>query len=96
MTKRLDNLRKAIENVTLDQFIRSSDKHVKLPPWLKTSIPVGSNVHTISSDLSAYKLNTVCQEAKCPNKSECWGGGKDKTFTATIMVSLINSFAVDG
>jgi lipoic acid synthetase len=28
----------------------------------------------------------VCEEARCPNIGECWGGGKDQTATATIMI----------
>lgn len=28
----------------------------------------------------------VCEEAKCPNIGECWGGGEHSTATATIMV----------
>lgn len=28
----------------------------------------------------------VCEEAKCPNVGECWGGGEHGTATATIMV----------
>ena len=28
----------------------------------------------------------MCEEAKCPNIGECWGGGEDRTATATIMV----------
>jgi len=31
----------------------------------------------------------VCEEAKCPNIGECWGGGKHETATATIMVLAI-------
>ena len=31
-------------------------------------------------------LATVCEEAKCPNIGECWGGGEDGTATATIMI----------
>ena len=30
----------------------------------------------------------VCEEAKCPNIGECWGGGEDHTATATIMVGF--------
>lgn len=33
----------------------------------------------------------VCEEAKCPNIGECWGGGEHATATATIMVSLCAS-----
>jgi hypothetical protein len=32
----------------------------------------------------------VCEEARCPNIGECWGGGEDKTATATIMVSMFS------
>jgi lipoic acid synthetase len=28
----------------------------------------------------------VCEEARCPNIGDCWGGGKDQTATATIMI----------
>jgi len=31
-------------------------------------------------------LLQVCEEAKCPNIGECWGGGEDGSATATIMV----------
>lgn len=34
----------------------------------------------------------VCEEARCPNISECWGGGEYATATATIMVSLLSLF----
>ena len=28
----------------------------------------------------------MCEEAKCPNLGECWGGGEGQTATATIMI----------
>lgn len=34
-------------------------------------------------------LAQVCEEARCPNIGECWGGGEYATATATIMVSLL-------
>jgi hypothetical protein len=40
----------------------------------------------IKSKLRGLKLATVCEEAKCPNIGECWGGGDDQIATATIMV----------
>ena len=59
----------------------------KLPRWLKSSIPLGKSYDKLFTDLNNYKLSTVCQEAKCPNISECWTGGKDKSkATATIML----------
>ena len=35
----------------------------------------------------------VCEEAKCPNIGECWGGGEDETATATIMVKMLLYFS---
>eukprot|EP00002_Diphylleia_rotans_P006289 TRINITY_DN1565_c0_g1_i1.p1 TRINITY_DN1565_c0_g1~~TRINITY_DN1565_c0_g1_i1.p1 ORF type:complete len:412 (-),score=83.63 TRINITY_DN1565_c0_g1_i1:210-1445(-) len=53
----------------------------KLPPWLKVSAPAGPSYQRLKEDLRGLKLNTVCEEAQCPNIGECWGGG-----TATIML----------
>jgi lipoic acid synthetase len=63
---------------------------VKLPPWLKTEIPVGQEYQKIKKDLRGLKLHTVCEEAKCPNIGECWGGNESQTATATIMVRTLN------
>lgn len=51
------------------------------PDWLKIKAPGGDNYLHIKSLLRTLKLNTVCEEAKCPNVAECWGGG-----TATVML----------
>ncbi|KAJ3201842.1 hypothetical protein HDU67_001017 [Dinochytrium kinnereticum] len=58
----------------------------RLPEWLKTEIPVGENFKKIKKDLRGLKLNTVCEEARCPNIGDCWGGGEDGIATATIML----------
>ncbi|CAG8441471.1 9082_t:CDS:2, partial [Acaulospora colombiana] len=60
--------------------------HQRLPEWLKTKIPVGENYTRIKSDLRGLNLHTVCEEARCPNIGDCWGGGEHKTATATIML----------
>ena len=52
------------------------EKRLRLPPWLKTEIPVGKNFSQLKSDLRGLKLSTVCEEARCPNIGECWGGDK--------------------
>lgn len=59
---------------------------VRLPSWLKTSIPVGGNFKKIKDDLRGLGLHTVCEEARCPNIGECWGGGDKAAATATIML----------
>lgn len=51
------------------------------PDWLKVRAPGGESYLKLKEMMSVRKLATVCQEARCPNIGECWGGG-----TATIMV----------
>ena len=43
---------------------------------MKTEIPMGKNFSQLKSDLRGLKLSTVCEEARCPNIGECWGGEK--------------------
>ncbi|KAI8989439.1 hypothetical protein BDB01DRAFT_781893 [Pilobolus umbonatus] len=61
-------------------------KQPRLPEWLKTNIPDGKNYGKIKKDLRGLKLHTVCEEARCPNVGDCWGGGEHQTATATIML----------
>jgi lipoic acid synthetase len=65
---------------------RVKGQHLRLPPWLRTEIPIGKNYTKLKDTLSNLKLNTVCEEAKCPNIGECWGGGESNIATATIMI----------
>ncbi len=53
----------------------------RLPPWLKVKMPGGSNYLSLREKLKTSALNTVCEEARCPNIGECWERG-----TATFMV----------
>ena len=57
------------------------DLHINKPKWLKTKIPTGSTYFEIKRDLRKKNLYTVCEEAKCPNISECWAAN-----TATFMI----------
>src|SRR4051812_21671817 len=52
-----------------------------LPPWLKVKLPAGPDVARLKKTSRSRGLSTVCEEARCPNLAECWGGG-----TATFMV----------
>lgn len=61
--------------------LRSGLNPAPKPSWLKVKAPSGENYLRIKGMLSDLKLATVCQEAKCPNMGECWGGG-----TATFML----------
>lgn len=52
----------------------------RLPPWFRRPIPIG-RFHQTSTILEEYRLNTVCESALCPNRSECWS-----RKTATFMI----------
>jgi len=56
------------------------------PRWLKAVPTEGENYTRLRETVRRLGLATVCEEAKCPNIGECWGGGKDGTATATIMI----------
>jgi lipoic acid synthetase len=45
------------------------------PDWLKVKIGGGENYIRMKSLLRNAKLNTICEEAKCPNIAECFGSG---------------------
>jgi lipoic acid synthetase len=51
------------------------------PDWIKARIPSGENYHDLKRLLGGLNLNTVCEEAYCPNIGECWD-----QRTATVMI----------
>jgi lipoic acid synthetase len=51
------------------------------PEWLKVKLPRGEGYERVKGLVRELKLATVCEEARCPNIAECWGGG-----TATVML----------
>jgi len=53
----------------------------RLPPWIRSRAPGGAAYADLKTRLRAKGLATVCEEARCPNVAECWGGG-----TATVML----------
>jgi lipoic acid synthetase len=53
--------------------VRNSQTPIeKKPPWIKTRLHNGPNFNEIRSLVKNQGLHTVCQEAGCPNISECW------------------------
>lgn len=55
---------------------------LKKPNWIKIKVPINSEkVNDIVDKLRKKKLNSVCEEAKCPNLRECFQRG-----TATFMI----------
>jgi lipoic acid synthetase len=64
-------------------FNKYGKKNLKgKPSFLKSKIPKGDNYVQVKRSLREKGLFTVCEEAKCPNLSECWA---DKTATMMIL-----------
>jgi len=56
-------------------------KERRFPEWLKKPIRRGKNYTSVASCLSENRLHTVCVEARCPNRAECFSDG-----TATFLI----------
>ena len=50
------------------------------PDWLKVRIPSGEAFFEVRRILRSHKLNTICEDAMCPNIAECWGHHRTATF----------------
>ncbi len=51
------------------------------PDWLRVKIPASAEFYSVREILEKHSLNTVCQEARCPNMAECF-----QSKTATFMI----------
>ena len=69
-------------------MINKADNALKKPDWLRVKAPQVERIGNTADLLSDLKLNTVCQEASCPNIGECFSSG-----TATCL--LYTSDAAD-
>ncbi|HIS54187.1 TPA: lipoyl synthase, partial [Candidatus Galligastranaerophilus gallistercoris] len=57
--------------------------YLRLPEYLKRPIAKLDDIENknVRNILSKYHLNTVCENARCPNKTQCWG-----ECTATFLI----------
>ncbi len=53
----------------------------RLPPWLRRPWPASHRFQHTEQTLATLGLKTICTDANCPNKGECWGRG-----TATVLI----------
>ena len=53
----------------------------KLPPWLRRPLPADKTFSRTEKVLSSLGLETICTNANCPNRGECWSRG-----TATVLI----------
>lgn len=60
---------------------RQQGARLAKPDWLRIRMRGGETYEKVKGIVHEHRLATVCEEAKCPNMSECWSAG-----TATIML----------
>lgn len=55
--------------------------YIKKPDWLKIKLSQSKNYFFVRDIIKRFNLHTICEEAKCPNRGECW-----EEKSATIMI----------
>ena len=84
MTQHLPKQRAADKLARIPIKIQPCDEPLKKPEWLRIRLPSGNAMNTLNqlkALLRENQLVTVCEEANCPNLSECFSQG-----TATFMI----------
>jgi lipoic acid synthetase len=71
----------ASDQAVMNQAPGEQPRGRRHPDWLKVPVPAGEAVRDLRRLVRGLHLNTVCEEARCPNLGECWD-----ERTATIMV----------
>lgn len=83
-TRRLrqgEKLRDADKVERIPVKVIATDEYKRKPDWIRVRVGNSPEVERIKQILRKNKLATVCEEANCPNLSECFSGG-----TATFMI----------
>lgn len=84
-----------VKKVVQGEKLRGADKLARIPikvipteelprkpDWIRVRLPASNHkVNEVKARLKEHKLHTVCEEASCPNISECWSHG-----TASFMI----------
>lgn len=83
-TRRLaqgEKLRDAEKVERIPVKVIASDRLLRKPDWIRVRVPASPEVDRVKKLLRKTGLSTVCEEANCPNLTECFSGG-----TATFMI----------
>lgn len=76
-----EKLRDADKVERIPVKVIASDKLLRKPDWIRIRVSSSPEVDRVKKLLRKRSLSTVCEEANCPNLSECFSGG-----TATFMI----------
>ena len=83
----MTHVKEKLSQLLINHFSTSSEPRItsgerrKLPPWLHRPLPAGETYNRTDNLLSSLGLETICSNANCPNRGECWSRG-----TATVLI----------
>jgi len=83
----MSHIKKKLTQLLINHFSAYNEPRItscrqrKLPPWLRRPLPAGESYKRTNSILSSLGLETICTNANCPNRGECWDRG-----TATVLI----------
>ena len=71
-----------MESISVSCRPEQGDKkeHIRKPEWLNIKLNTNENYRGLKKLMREKNLNTVCEEARCPNIHECWGERRTATF----------------
>ena len=69
----------------IHNLAEKNDKKLPKPDWIRVKAPVSKEYQNTRDLMRRQKLNTVCEEAACPNIGECWS---KKHATVMILGSV--------
>ena len=76
----MSSVKEKLSEILINHFSVSNEPR-KLPPWLRRPLPAGDDYNRTNNILSSLGLETICSNANCPNRGECWSRG-----TATVLI----------
>ena len=83
----MSQVKKGLSQLLLRHFSTANERRVtgheqrRLPPWLYRPLPAGGTFRHTEKVLRDLGLQTICNDANCPNRGECWSRG-----TATVLI----------
>jgi len=76
----MTNVKEKLSQLLIKHFPTPNGRR-KLPPWLKRPLPASARYNSTETVLNSLGIKTICHNANCPNRGECWSRG-----TATVLI----------
>jgi lipoyl synthase len=76
-----NNLSQLLKHHLKSKIINHKSEIRRLPEWLRRPMPTAGEFNKTSDIVSSLGLETICMNANCPNRGQCWARG-----TATVLI----------